>query len=299
MSKSHNENKVVLTPKQQEQLNERLLSSAYDSNAIRLLIQQGAKFDACSKYDGDTALHYAASNRAIDGIRLLLEMGAKGDEKNYRGETPLSLAVRGYKIDNQNSMPYYIKDDVINLLLVAGNIFSGLVPDKEEDFDKEHRLKLSYPSVHVQAVNNNDEIQHKLAKLQTGLPDFTEDTSIARVVYETYISQFKTLIEKEIGIIPAVTPALCEAFEKAAIELVTSKEFKEKVELARAEMNLPPLPTPEKEEEKVVDKQVGEKSFVSRLFTKGRTFGGVPTLQELAAQRVVKMAADDKFELGL
>ncbi|MCE3232258.1 MAG: hypothetical protein K0R98_515, partial [Rickettsiaceae bacterium] len=90
-----------------------------------------------------------------------------------------------------------------------------------------------------------------------------------------------------------------EAFEKAAIELVTSKEFKEKVELARAEMNLPPLPTPEKEEEKVVDKQVGEKSFVSRLFTKGRTFGGVPTLQELAAQRVVKMAADDKFELGL
>ena len=54
----------------------------------------GADVD-CIGSNNDTALHVASINGEVHVVRLLLERGAKIDEKSKSGQTPLMLAASG------------------------------------------------------------------------------------------------------------------------------------------------------------------------------------------------------------
>ncbi|KDO22630.1 TKL protein kinase [Saprolegnia parasitica CBS 223.65] len=65
-------------------------------DVVRLLLDKGAKFDACTT-DGSTLLHCAASNGHVDVVRLLLDKGADVDASNANGSTPLHHAAQANK----------------------------------------------------------------------------------------------------------------------------------------------------------------------------------------------------------
>ena len=106
------------------------LQAAAVTNKTRLtaaLLKRGAKMEPQTTwFTNGNALHLAARHGNSDVVKLLLDAGAKVDELNSSGETPLQLAVEG-PIDYQPSdgpppdwslTPNYMK--IIQMLLVRG-----------------------------------------------------------------------------------------------------------------------------------------------------------------------------------
>ena len=58
---------------------------------VRLLLERGADPNICND-DHSTPLHQASSRNLLEAARLLLSWGAKVDEKDTKGKTPLQLA---------------------------------------------------------------------------------------------------------------------------------------------------------------------------------------------------------------
>lgn len=58
---------------------------------IKLLIEHGAKVNETDG-TGETPLHFASSRGFVDVVKLLLEHGANVNAKDYNGQTPLDLA---------------------------------------------------------------------------------------------------------------------------------------------------------------------------------------------------------------
>ena len=111
----------------------------YYTEFIGDLSEEGAIF---YKGPDGTALHYAAMFGQVEYIKILLENGARINEKNTRGETPLFLAAT-----NSN---YY---------LIKGLIDAGADPALT---DNEGRSPL-------QVVGNNDDDQERIFKTKEEL----------------------------------------------------------------------------------------------------------------------------------
>lgn len=62
------------------------------AKAIRALIEVGAKVDA-KNHRGDTPLHIAAAHGYMNAVATLIDNKANLDERNHHGDTPLHLAV--------------------------------------------------------------------------------------------------------------------------------------------------------------------------------------------------------------
>jgi len=58
-----------------------------------LLLDNGAEIHCARKIDGDTPLHIATKSGSRSMIQLLLDRGARIEDRNARGRTPLHLAV--------------------------------------------------------------------------------------------------------------------------------------------------------------------------------------------------------------
>ena len=58
-------------------------------DAVRLLLQRGARVDATEPYRGQTALMWAAAEGNTDAAAVLLEAGANVTAKSKAGFTPL------------------------------------------------------------------------------------------------------------------------------------------------------------------------------------------------------------------
>eukprot|EP00050_Salpingoeca_kvevrii_P002406 m.192935 g.192935 ORF g.192935 m.192935 type:complete len:278 (-) comp10601_c1_seq1:187-1020(-) len=75
-----------------------ILHDVAHSNSISVLEQltacHGVDLDERDAHVGDTALHYAAANSAVDVMALLLALGCSIHTTNNYGETPLHKAVR-------------------------------------------------------------------------------------------------------------------------------------------------------------------------------------------------------------
>jgi ankyrin repeat protein len=68
---------------------------------VKLLLGLGADINATNEA-GDTALHFAAAKRANSAIQFLAENGAKLDVKNKKGQTPLGLVMMGNLVQSKN-----------------------------------------------------------------------------------------------------------------------------------------------------------------------------------------------------
>lgn len=66
-------------------------STHYDTNVTKLLLENNALIYKKDK-DGNTALHYAAKYGSINAIKDLIKAGAKPNEKNNNGDTPILLS---------------------------------------------------------------------------------------------------------------------------------------------------------------------------------------------------------------
>jgi ankyrin repeat protein len=67
---------------------------------IRVLLQHGADVDAHDERFGWTALHFAAQEKRVDVIDLLVRAGAQVNAKDCFGNTPLGRAVYSAQGDN-------------------------------------------------------------------------------------------------------------------------------------------------------------------------------------------------------
>jgi ankyrin repeat protein len=65
----------------------------YDAEALASLLEKQPDFVRLRQVDGSTMLHAAATNGAIDVVRVLVEAGAELDAANDRGQTPLNRAL--------------------------------------------------------------------------------------------------------------------------------------------------------------------------------------------------------------
>jgi ankyrin repeat protein len=67
-----------------------------DGAVLRLLLERGADINARKK-DGQTPLHWASMQGALEVVRLLLEHGARVEAKDNKGKTALQVAAdRGH-----------------------------------------------------------------------------------------------------------------------------------------------------------------------------------------------------------
>ncbi|MES2826080.1 MAG: ankyrin repeat domain-containing protein [Pseudomonadota bacterium] len=81
---------------------------------IRILLEVGANLTARDTY-GDTPLHSAANSHNARSAKLLIEHGAKVEEKNNEGLTPLEVGLRSCRnIDIENTV------DLARVFLAAG-----------------------------------------------------------------------------------------------------------------------------------------------------------------------------------
>ena len=62
--------------------------------AVRALLKRGAQVGLAESFRGQTALMFAAGEGNTDAAKLLLEFGAKLNERSKGGYTPLLFAVR-------------------------------------------------------------------------------------------------------------------------------------------------------------------------------------------------------------
>jgi ankyrin repeat protein len=67
------------------------------------LIQAGADIDAPG-LEGKTALHYAAEDGRVVGIRILLAHGTRGNIRDRKGRTPLDVARTQYHAEERSDM---------------------------------------------------------------------------------------------------------------------------------------------------------------------------------------------------
>jgi len=89
---------------------------------VRLALELGADVNAKNEW-GQTALHAAAYLGADSLIQLLVEKGAKMDEMDNFGQTPLSIAQRIHTValgDNFDMQPRRVYESTVNLLLRLG-----------------------------------------------------------------------------------------------------------------------------------------------------------------------------------
>ena len=63
-----------------------------DLDAVIELIEEGAKVNQKSKYEGTTALMFASLNGRVEVVKTLIEKGADVNQKNRQGETALMYA---------------------------------------------------------------------------------------------------------------------------------------------------------------------------------------------------------------
>ena len=57
-----------------------------------VLILRGADVSVTNKYTGYSPLIYACESGKIELVKMLKERGAKDDQKNYKDETPITVA---------------------------------------------------------------------------------------------------------------------------------------------------------------------------------------------------------------
>ena len=81
--------------------------------SLQVLIELGCDIHACCS--SGTPLHVAAQRGNLDGIKLLLQAGAKVNEKNYSGDTPL-----GYALEHCQNVHIREMAPTAKLLLEAG-----------------------------------------------------------------------------------------------------------------------------------------------------------------------------------
>jgi ankyrin repeat protein len=82
---------------------------------LRLLLDRGARFVDERDEAGQTALHFAVSSRGLPVIAFLVEHGARPDEKDAQGRTPLDLA-QGVGARARGGAPAAVRADVVDLL---------------------------------------------------------------------------------------------------------------------------------------------------------------------------------------
>lgn len=71
---------------------------------MELLLANGAGLNNTDA-DGNTALHFAASNlRYIEAVRFLINRGADLHVRNSKGNTPLHEAARGYYMNDRRHL---------------------------------------------------------------------------------------------------------------------------------------------------------------------------------------------------
>jgi len=169
-----------------------LMNAAGNRNveAVKLLIAKGAKVNAVSKteglpkiqtgtveFGGWTPLLMAAAFGPPEAVKALLDAGARIDAKDYRGFTPLTLAVGTDRYDRRT----------VNLLLSHGADLRPTNHDGETALDWAY--KFADPEV-IRSLGGNAKDLAKPVRLSDELPDTR--TAIARSIHllESTADQF-------------------------------------------------------------------------------------------------------------
>ena len=93
-----------------------LSASRGDISIIILLLQYGTDINAVSRFDGETALHWACREGKASAVTVLLEHGADPHAANHKAETPFALALVNHHHDvvalfNHSFTPVKRKDE--------------------------------------------------------------------------------------------------------------------------------------------------------------------------------------------
>lgn len=150
-----------------------LMNAAGNRNleAVKLLLAKGAKINAVSKteglpkiqtgtveFGGWTPLLMASAFGPPEAVKVLLDSGARIDAQDYRGFTPLMLAVGTDHYDRRS----------VNLLLAHGADLKPTNHDGETALDWAY--KFADPVV-IRAVGGTPKDLAKPARLSVGMPD--------------------------------------------------------------------------------------------------------------------------------
>src|SRR5579862_4013066 len=150
-----------------------LMNAAGNRNleAVKLLVAKGAKVNAVSKteglpkiqtgtveFGGWTPLLMASAFGPPESVKMLLEAGARIDAQDYRGFTPLMLAVGTDRYDRR----------IVNMLLAHGADLRPTNHARETALDWAH--KFGDPEV-IRAVGGSPQDVAKPVRLSDELPD--------------------------------------------------------------------------------------------------------------------------------
>jgi ankyrin repeat protein len=87
-------------------------------DVIQFLLTKGADVNARGQFYDDTALLYAAWNRNLALVKILLAHGAEADVPGLEAMTPLFAAVKGYP--ETTNTPRETVREIVRLLLAKG-----------------------------------------------------------------------------------------------------------------------------------------------------------------------------------
>eukprot|EP01038_Epipyxis_sp_PR26KG_P013927 gene13927-18677_t len=117
-----------------------------DTKTVQVLLATGTNIEAKDK-TGRTPLHHAVTEGLIEVVKILINAGAKWDERDNRGETALDLA----KVYHRDRIVELLEKRIIpmmsssesNVLIHKNDVISATIDNKDKKESKENSLMIS------------------------------------------------------------------------------------------------------------------------------------------------------------